>query len=115
MRQGSRAHLIHVRVEEAIAEADRGRFVRVAVGQLHVHAPASAVVRACSVAGCNYVGGRWHAGQASGRGERTVFGAVEDDVDIARVIVHQGHLIVGHHPGARQGAHPSKAPNERRD
>ena len=67
--QWSRAHLVHVRVEEAVAEADRGRFVRVAVGQLHVHAPASTVVRACSVAGCNYV---WRqvarrAGQRAGR------------------------------------------------
>ena len=67
--QWSRAHLVHVRVEEAVAEADRGRFVRVAVGQLHVHAPASTVVRACSVAGCNYVRRQVarRAGQRAGR------------------------------------------------
>ena len=56
-----RAHLVHVRVEEAVAEADRGRLVRVAVGQLHVHAPASPVVGACSVEGCNYDGGSWQS------------------------------------------------------
>ena len=66
MWQWSSAHLVHVRVEEAVAEADRGRFVRVAVGQLHVHAPASTVVRACSVAGCNYVGGGCTQGRQAG-------------------------------------------------
>ena len=45
---GGSEHLVDVWVEEAVAEADRGRLVRVAVRKLDVYAPAPPLVRACS-------------------------------------------------------------------
>ena len=41
------AHFVHIWMKEAIAEADRGRLVWVALWKLDVHPPAPPLIRAC--------------------------------------------------------------------
>ena len=34
----------------------------------------------------------------AGEGGRTVFRPVEDDKDVGRAVVHQGDVVIAHHP-----------------
>lgn len=69
-----RAHLVDIGMEHTVAEANRWRFVGVAVRQLDVHFPRASGIRA-------------------------VLGSVEDDVNVGAIVVLECDVVVAHHPG----------------